>query len=202
MDLMMIGGMSRLCCSERMVTVSMGEGSSAKISMLVVHGKPLGIDLLLGIDAIKMLGGMVVGLMCAAISMNEPDFTTTFNHWSRAWTVAWKWSEARAPEGLDNRVPEYLVAAEIWEDYEWELCSWMSNSWLVPYKEELGPPKRLIPLMAVLQQHKSKVCPVMDFRPLKHHVDVFIANTDVCTAKLCEWQQKSFNVSLLNYKRA
>ena len=78
----------------------------------------------------------------------------------------------------------------------------MSNGWLVPYKEEeLGPPKGLIPLIAVLQQHKSKVCPAMDFWQLNHHVDVFTAKTDVCAAKLREWRQKGSNVSLLDLKR-
>ena len=153
--MMTIGGMSRLCCGDGIVTVSMEEGSSAKISVLLVRSKPLGFDLLLGINVIKALGGMVVGstrsvqlsnkeiVKSAAISINELDFTTTFNHWSQAWTVAWKWSEGRAPEALDNRVAEYPVAADIREDYEQELCTWMSNGWLVPYKEEeLGPPQR------------------------------------------------------------
>ena len=100
MNVMMIGGMSHLCCGDGMVTVSTEEGSSAKISVLVVHGKLLGFDLLSRINTIKALGGMVVGpigsvqlgnkeiVKCAAISINEPDFTTTFNHWSRAWIVA------------------------------------------------------------------------------------------------------------------
>ena len=32
--------------------------------------------------------------------------------------MAWKWSEDCAPEGLDNEVSEYPVAAEIREDYQ------------------------------------------------------------------------------------
>ena len=92
MTVMMITGISYPCCVDRIVTVSMEEGSSAKISMLVVCGKPLGFDLLLGIDTIKALGGMVVGptgsvqlgnkkiVKCAAISINKLDFTATFNH--------------------------------------------------------------------------------------------------------------------------
>ena len=48
MDVMTIGGMSRPCCLDGMVTVSTEEGSSAKISVLVLRGKPLGFDLLLG----------------------------------------------------------------------------------------------------------------------------------------------------------
>ena len=76
----------------------------------------------------------------------------------------------------------------------------MSNGWLVPHKEEeLGSPKGLIPLMAVLQQYKSKLRPVMDFRQLNCYVDVFTANADVCAAK---WRQKGPNVSLLDLKRA
>ena len=126
--------------------MSMEEGSSVKISMLAVRGKPLGFDLLLGIDAIKATGSVQLGnkgiVKRAAISINEPDFTATFNHRSRAWTVAWKWSEERAPEALDNMLAEYPEVAEIREDYKQELCTWMSNDWLVPYKEEeLGPPK-------------------------------------------------------------
>ena len=58
---MTIGGISCPYCSIGMVIVSMEEGSSAKISMLVVHGRPLEFDLLLGIDAIKALGGIAVG---------------------------------------------------------------------------------------------------------------------------------------------
>ena len=94
-DVMTIGGMSHPCCGDGMVSVSTEEGSSAKISVLVVRGKPLGFDLLLGIDAIKALEGMIVGptgsvqlsnkeiVKYAAISINETDFTETFNH--RSW---------------------------------------------------------------------------------------------------------------------
>ena len=56
--------------------------------------------------------------------------------------------------------------------------------------------------MAVLQQHKSKVRPVMDFRLLSYHLDVFTANADVYAAKLHEWWQKGSNISLLDLKRA
>ena len=167
---MTFGGMPRSCCGVGTVMVATEGGNSAKISVLVVRGKPLGYDLLLGIDAIRALGGVAVwpsgqiriggGLVptCVAITINKPDFTVTVDQQSRAWIAVWKWSEDRAPEGLDNGVSEYPVAAEIREDYERELRLWISNGWLVPYPEEkLGPPKGLIPLMAVLQQNKSKV---------------------------------------------
>ena len=171
--------------------------------MLVVHGKPVGFDLLLGVNAIKALGGVVVGptgsvqfgdrrtTRCAAISINEPDFTATFDHHSRTWTASWKWSKGHAPERLHNEVSEYPVAAEIRYKYMQERHTWIDNGWLVPYPEDkLGSPKGLIPLMAVLQQNKTKMHPVMDYRELNHHVNAFMANADVCAAKLCEWRQK------------
>ena len=204
----------RACCGVGVVSISTDEGNSIKIDVLVVYGKPLGIDLLLGIDAIKVLGGIIVGptgsvqlkhrrtTKCAAISINEPDFTATFDHHSRTWTASWKWSEDHAPKRLHNKVSEYPVVAEIRNEYMQELHTWIGNGWLVPYLEDkLGPPKGLIPLMAILQQNKTKVHPVMDYRELNLHVDTYIANADVCTAKLCEQRQKGANVSLLDLRR-
>ena len=89
--------------------------------------------LLLGIDAIKALGGIIVGptgsvllgdwrtTKCAAISINEPDFTATYYHHTTTWTASWKWSEDHAPERLLNEVSEYLVAAEIQNEHMQEL---------------------------------------------------------------------------------
>ena len=133
MNVETLGRTSRTCCVVGVVSISMDEHNSARIDVLVVHGKPLGFDLLLGVDAIKALGGVVVGptgsvqlgdrrtTRCAAISINEPDFTTTFNHHSQTWTASWKWFEDHAPERLHNEVSEYPVAAEIRNEYMQEL---------------------------------------------------------------------------------
>ena len=61
MDVETIGGTSCACCSVGAVSIPTDEGNSAKIDVLVVRSKPLGFDLLLGIDVIKALGGIVVG---------------------------------------------------------------------------------------------------------------------------------------------
>ena len=93
-DVETIGGTSRVCCGVGVVSISTDEGNSVRIDVLVVHGKPLGFDLLLGVNMIKALGGVVVGptgsvqlgdrrtTRCAVISINEPDFTATFDHHS------------------------------------------------------------------------------------------------------------------------
>ena len=71
----------------------------------------------------------------------------------------------------------------------------------MPYsEEELGPPKGLIPLMAIVQ--KQKVRPVLDYRELNGFVDAFTANAEVCVQKLREWRQQGVNVSLLDLQNA
>ena len=61
------------------------------------------------------------------------------------------------------------------------IMAWIQNGWLIPYPEsDLGPPKGLIPLMAILQESKQKVRPVMDYRELNEHVNAYTANADVC----------------------
>ena len=62
---------------------------------------------------------------------------------------------------------------------------------MLPYDESrLGPVKGLIPMMAVVQQNKEKVRPVLDFRELNCHIDAFTREADVC-ADGYGWQQVS-----------
>ena len=93
------------------------------------------------------------------------------------------------PEKLYNRVPEYTIPARAHAEYEKELQNWIDNGWLAPYLEDkLGPTNGLISLMAVIQQSKQKVRPVLDYQELNDHVDPFTAHADICTEKLREWR--------------
>ena len=68
--------------------------------------------------------------------------------------------------------------------------------------KKLGPAKGLIPLMAIVQQNKDKVRPVMDFRELNSHVDAFTANADVCADKIRKWRRLGTNVAIVDLRRA
>lgn len=58
------------------------------------------------------------------------------------------------------------------KEYNQEVKTWLDNAWLIPYsEEELGPPNGLVPLMAVIQQSKEKVRPVIDHRELNEYVE-------------------------------
>ena len=65
--------------------------------MLVVNSSLLGFDMRLGMDIIRMLGGVRIDQSrtgphaCAAIRIEEPDFSAEFDEKTRAWTASWKW---------------------------------------------------------------------------------------------------------------
>ena len=97
------------------------KGNCAELNILVVREKPLGYNLLIGIDAIWALGGIEVMTTrdvqlvrkcksCEAIMIEELDFCATFNHKEKAWTARWKWTRNKAPNQLHNTIMEYTVS--------------------------------------------------------------------------------------------
>ena len=149
------------------ITLTVTNRNPLKTNVLLVNSKPLGFNLLLGMDIIKKLGGMHIDeggkahfaaaarTLGATIELELPDFCVEFDQCTKSWTVSWKWSSDQPPEKLYNRIPEYTIPARARAEYDKELQNWIDNGWLVPYPEnKLCPPKGLIPLMAVIQQNK------------------------------------------------
>ena len=56
--------------------------------------------------------------------------------------------------------------------------------------------------MAVVQEHKRKVWPVLDYWELNGFVEAFTANIEVCSQRLREWRRQGANVSLMDLKKA
>ena len=182
--------------------LEVGRVPAVNIEALVVDKQ------LLGFDAIKELSGVYLtesgkthfgGLnRCAAISIDELDFSVTYDCRNKEWTASWKWANGHSPSELSNSVQEYAMPCYARVAYENEILQWQRNGWLLPYSEELGPPKGLIPLMAVVKELKQKVRPVLDYQELNGFVDAFAANAEVCAQKLREWQWQGVNVLLLD----
>ena len=138
-----------------------------------------------------------------AIEIDEPDFCASFDPSEKAWTVTWKWSDDAEPHAMRNRVSEYSIPTSARLSYEAEIEEWITNGWLEPYDDEkLGPAKGLIPLMAIIQQNKDKIRPVMDFHELNSHVDAFTASADDCADKIREWRRLGTNVAIVDLRRA
>ena len=46
-------------------------------------------------------------LICAAITLDEPDFHAEYDEAKHVWTASWKWSGDQPPVSLKNRLSEY-----------------------------------------------------------------------------------------------
>ena len=198
-----------------MVQIGNGNEPSVTVQALVVDRYLLGYDLLLGLNAIRQLGGMAMfdtgevrfpqheRLMCAVITLDEPDFHAEYDEAKRVWTTSWKWSGNQSPMSLKNRLSEYPTPKRLQGEYEQEWQAWIQNGWLIPYPEsELGPPKGLIPLMPILQENKQKVQPVMDYRELNEHVNAYTANADACAQTMREWRQQGPKAAIVDLRWA
>ena len=151
------------CCGNGTIRICTATGSTVTIEVLVMQGKQLDFDLLLGINAIKVLSKVHItqwgsvefeklGPVCTAICINEADFDEQYG----IWVAAGKWLAGWAPEKLVNWISKYPVSSELREECESESQTWIDSGWLLPYSnEEFGLPKGLIPLMAVLTSIKN-----------------------------------------------
>ena len=210
-----VGGERLSCDGVGRVTVETSAGQRAEISALVMDQRPLGVELILGVDGISALGGVIVKsptdlVFCggavapeARLSVDAPDYEVHFDDQEKIWKVSWKWSKGSAPECLKNQAAVYNIPENIRADFDGELSQWMSEGWLVPYDEtRLGPPRGLIPLMAIEQPNKQKVRPVMDYRELNSYITAHTAEADVCAEQLRRWRRRGKDVAIVDLRRA
>lgn len=214
-----VSGEKWRCEGTGTVRLQLSSGTFADVCVYVTSAKPLGFAFSLGMDRIRAFGGVTVSIqsdvrfgvdeakICAAtdtvVGVDERDFSATYDPVANHWTAVWKWSEGKEPGVLRNQVEAYSVPREARDMYEEELQKWIDDGWLLPYDErKYGPPKGLIPLMAVVQHNKRKVRPVMDFRELNAHIDAFTADSDVCADRLREWRRQGENVVVVDLAKA
>ena len=209
------------CVGTGQVKIKLLSGPSVSVSALVMRNRPLGFDFVMGMSGISVLGDVtvrslddvkfgveeseVVSVAGSALSTNveERDFTVTYDNKTNKWTMLWKWNSGVGPQHLQNTVPEYRVPRDVRQEYESELCQWIEDGWLIPYEESVhGPVRGTIPLMAVVQQNKKKVRPVLDFRELNSHLDAHTGEADVCAEKIREWRRQGRRVALLDLRKA
>ena len=196
-----------MCCGVGLVRIRTGSGESAKVNVLVTWKDILGFDLLLGYDTIKALGRVLVTQAGTVQFLEAPVCVALCRS---SWLQSGIWSTPRV-NGQTMRcqlsyrtcVIEYPIPTNVRIAYKQELDAWIKDDWLIPDpNQKLGPPRSLIPLMAIVKQRKLKVRPVMDYHELNQYFEAYTANTDVCEGKLQEWHRKGSNVSLLDLRKA
>ena len=121
------GGRTLNCREYGRIKVEVSQVPAVDIEALVVDKQLLGFDLLLGIDVIKELGSVNLtesgkacfgGLnRCAAISINELDFSMTYDCSNKEWTASWKWANSHSPSKLSNSVQEYAMPCHARDTY-------------------------------------------------------------------------------------
>lgn len=185
-------------------------------NLFIVSQLPADSSLLIGVDAIKKLGGFVLSLsasgrmharfpqpattsaahvMRSAAVIEDPDFRAEFD--GQRWEVAWTWK--RGPPELKNRVAQYAINKDIRDAYNAELTRWREEGWLVP----CDPPKGgIIPLLAVNHTAKKKVRPVLDYRELNDAVQSHTADSEVCPETLRRWRLMGDRLGVVDLKNA
>lgn len=87
-----INGKTCTCCGIRIVEFTTEAGNSIEVDAL-------GFDLLLGYDAIKLLGGVHITCtgvvqfqeitsVCAVLKIDQPNFSVKFDQHQKAWTAS------------------------------------------------------------------------------------------------------------------
>ena len=178
-----------------------------RVKFIVVDDLIPGVEIILGTDVLKHFKFELDRgrpSICALASADEPadegmyiqkkNFRAHFD--GKMWIVEWDWREK--PE-LKNKIGAYKVKENISSKFRSEVKRWIENGWLV--KTEMQD-RGVIPLMAVVQERKQKVRPVLDFRELNETVDCSGADADVCHEKLRAWRQMSANCALVDLRDA
>ena len=186
------------------------QGREVSINCLAMKRMIRGVDVILGLDVIGNLGGVHVsndgasfGLGAVAIknrpcneSITDEDFEAVFD--GKCWTVKWRWKD-EVPI-LKNRVAEYTVKPHLRQEYESEIEEWIQNGWLQETSD--FPDNGTLPFMAVQQENKGKVRPVLDYRELNQFVSSHTADGEVCQETLRKWRRMGEKAVLVDLRKA
>ena len=187
------------------------ESSGTSVAVVQARGHGLGSSSVTGEERLGYAGvrAKLSGSSAAVVQARGPvdrqietaDFLAKFS--GGKWTVWWKWANGKEPVRLANTAAQYRVPAEAQEKFDAELQLWINEGWLEPYDErEHGPVRGLIPLMAVIQEAKDKVRPVLDYRELNEHLVPHTAEADVCRDQLRKWRRHGADVAVIDLKKA
>lgn len=202
-------------------------GMSARIECLVLDKLVDGADIVLGMDAIDVFGGIRItttgifvgtclvgqrqkrmpgvaiprGAACGAVPatvIEDTDFVASFD--GKEWTALWKWK--KGPAVLKSTIASYgsVKDAAKKSKFDEEVQVWIDKGWLKPWKSDRGG---RLPLMAVEQPNKNKVRPVLDYREL----NTFIESNPGLDAPACDetirrWRRMKGPLKLVDLRSA
>ncbi|XP_065654532.1 uncharacterized protein LOC136081163 [Hydra vulgaris] len=172
------------------------EGKKLKTSVMILKSVVNGIDAIIGMDVINRYGGVHLyngkiefGFVSIhaekqAVGIKDKDFDAYFD--GTKWTAKYKWKQGQ-PQ-LRNSVAQYKVKPQLLHQFNDEMDVWVKNGWLKPCNKEEKSTIGIVPLMAVEQENKGKIRPVLDFRELNQYVNSHNASSDACDEKVRKWR--------------
>ena len=185
-------------------------GKTTTVSVVHSHSMLPGVDLIVGMDVLQnyrvtMDRGVVSVSAAAAYTGGQPvgdDLRVegpNFEAWFARghWTARWDWQQEPV---LTPKIGQYAVSEDLRADFEQGVEKWITNGWLRERKRATGGPA--IPLMAVLQEAKGKVRPVLDYREVNSYVHASGAQADVCAEKMREWRRFPINSATIDIRDA
>ena len=160
------------CKGEVVVDIEIA-GKTVKAPCIVVYKMIPDVDVIIGTDVLRHFqcsfhkGQFSVSAAIRSsmpnLSIKKNNFEVDFN--GEKWVAKWLWKK---PPVLKNRVDAYQMKEDIRLKFKSEVQRWVENGWLVKICEHKNG---IIPLMAVVQEKKNKVRPVLDFRELNEFVE-------------------------------
>lgn len=191
-------------------------GEEAMLNCLVLDYLIDGVDFILAMDGISRLGGafinregqvrfgdmeaeqgasMVVLESDKSLRIDDQDFEAEFD--GTRWLMKWRWNDGEPM--LRASCPIYAMASDIEEAFNEEFEEWIRLGIVVPAPEGSQP---TLSMMAVVQENKRKVRPVLDYRPLNSFVSSHSGDAEVCADKLRCWRQMGGKLAILDLRRA
>ncbi|XP_065668044.1 uncharacterized protein LOC136088283 [Hydra vulgaris] len=124
-------------CTGSAVVILEVDGIKARDEVILVDFQPFGVDMMLGMTSIKLLGGVSISPLgkakfglsyCGASALNKDkvkkieikkkDHEAVFN--GVEWGIKWKWRDGESPDRLRNKVAQYGIPQHARADYrEW-----------------------------------------------------------------------------------
>lgn len=212
-----VDGSSVPVLGESVITVVVMGKCVKEVSMLVMEQLLPGVDVILGVDVMIRLDGIAFEVMDGELIpireeevamvgvenelilprvISDQDFEAVYDEGK--WTVEWKWI-GNAPSKCLSSVSCYNIPHSDREEFDAELQIWVNEGFLQDAGQATGS---VVPLMAVRQETKGKVRPVLDFRKLNEYVQNHSASSDVCHEKLRRWRKLGDTIGVVDLKKA
>ena len=182
-------------------------GNRLETKCAVIEKLVPGIDIIVGTDILKYFRFELhygKANICATGVSSEPqkdvkeisrkNYKVSFN--GKMWVAKWDWNETPR---LRNNIAVYKMKDTVSEAFQSEVQRWIENGWLVESNSHFTG---VVPLMAVVQERKQKVRPVLDFRELNNFVNCSGVDADVCQEKLRKWRQMPANCAMVDLRDA